>query len=330
MGNFNARIGYWFTSNRGKLSAMNKLVPSTRAERAVRRAFKLIVAARGQNLPLANLAASVAMSPQHLQRVFKGLAGVSPKELQDELRKMALKSELQAGGRITDAIYNSGYGSSSRVYERARQKLGMSPAQYGRGGRGQVIAYASAPTPIGMVLVAATDQGICSIQIGDNAAALRKNLAAEFPQAEIVAMPRERAADFDKWMDALRLHLSESQPLLDLPLQLRGTAFQLRVWKYLQKIPYGARCSYREVADAIGVPGGARAVAGACAKNRLALAIPCHRVVRGTGDISGYRWGPERKRALLARENTLTQRISMRLQAPERQRKLRPMPSAHI
>lgn len=199
---------------------------------------------------------------------------------------------------MSPAIYAAGFGSSSRVYERANAALGMSPATYGRGGRGATIRYTVVPTPLGLLLVAATDRGICRISLGDTTAALERDLRTEYSAATITSS----AGPLSGWVQTIVRHLEGREPHLDLPLDIRATAFQQRVWSALRKIPYGSTRSYRDVAKAIHQPGATRAVARACATNPVAIAIPCHRVLCEDGATGGYRWGAERKRLLLERE----------------------------
>jgi AraC family transcriptional regulator of adaptative response/methylated-DNA-[protein]-cysteine methyltransferase len=252
---------------------------------------------------LAELAARAGLSRFHLQRTFKRVAGVTPKEYLEACRMRRLKRGLRDARDVTEAVYDAGFGSSSRVYERADTRLGMTPMQYRRGGQGVAITYASAATPVGLVMIGATDRGICFVQFGDSEEGLAGALRKEYPAAQIAPIPSPRP-EFDRWIEALARHLAGNQPRLDLPLDIRATAFQMRVWNYLQTIPYGEVQSYAEVAEAIGKPTAARAVAQACAANTIALAIPCHRVIRGTGELGGYRWGLERKRALIDLERS--------------------------
>ena len=196
------------------------------------------------------------------------------------------------------ALYEAGYGSSSRLYERAPGQLGMTPATYRRGGQGLHIAYTIAESPFGRILVAGTERGVCAVRLGDDDAALEAELGAEFPAAEV----RRDDAALGEWAGAILAHVAGEQPHLDLPLDVRATAFQWRVWEALRAIPYGATRSYSEVARSIGQPTAARAVAQACASNPVALVVPCHRVVREGGELGGYRWGVERKSVLLKRE----------------------------
>jgi AraC family transcriptional regulator of adaptative response/methylated-DNA-[protein]-cysteine methyltransferase len=242
------------------------------------------------------LAARAGMSPFHLQRRFKAVVGVSPKEYADACRLRAFKQGLRREKSVTSAVYDAGFNSSSRVYERAGAQLGMTPRQYRLGGGAQRISYAEAQTPLGPLMIAATDRGICFLQFGED---LQDALAREFPRAELAPMEPQARKLFDHWMKALNGYLAGALPVPDLPLDIRGTAFQQKVWKYLQTIPPGAPQSYTEVAKRIGRPRAVRAVAGACAANRIALVIPCHRVIRGDGGLAGYRWNTERKRFLL-------------------------------
>jgi AraC family transcriptional regulator of adaptative response/methylated-DNA-[protein]-cysteine methyltransferase len=219
-----------------------------------------------------------------------------------------LKKELRSDAPVADAIYQAGFGSGSRVYEKADTQLGMTPSEYRSGGRGLTISHAGADTPLGRLMIGATDRGICFLQFGETDAELAKELARQFPAATTQPMPSTHKKQFDSWMTALNRHLRGREPQLDLPLDVRGTAFQLIVWRYLQKVPYGEVRSYSEVAEAIGRPSAARAVARACASNSIALLIPCHRVVRGTGELGGYRWGMQRKRVLLDTERAARSR----------------------
>jgi AraC family transcriptional regulator of adaptative response/methylated-DNA-[protein]-cysteine methyltransferase len=265
----------------------------------IRKACDLIVRHAERPLTLKALADAVGMSAFHFQRRFKASVGLSPKEFHEAERVRALKSGLKSARSVTDAIYDAGFGSSSRVYERVDTRLGMTPAQYRDGGRGVAISHATSATPLGLLMIGATDRGICFIQFGDSEHALLRHLADEYPNATLAPMPKVQAATFAVWMRALEKYLEGSATSLDLPLDVRGTAFQMRVWRYLQTIPRGHVESYAEVARGIGRPTAARAVARACASNPVALAIPCHRVIRGNGELGGYRWGIERKRTLL-------------------------------
>jgi AraC family transcriptional regulator of adaptative response/methylated-DNA-[protein]-cysteine methyltransferase len=247
---------------------------------------------------LQRLGREVGMSPHHLQRTFKRAFGLSPKEYQEALRHQRLKTGLRSAGSVTAAIHDAGYGSGSRVYEKSDARLGMPPGAYRRGGRGMVIRYGTAASPLGRVLVGATERGVCAVALGDDDAPLEAALRAEYPLARI-----ERGTDgLEEWLAAIAGYLAGSGDLRSLPVDVRGTAFQQRVWDALTQIPPGETRSYAQVAAAIGQPSAARAVARACATNKVALAIPCHRVVREGGGLGGYRWGVDRKYALLAQE----------------------------
>jgi len=259
-------------------------------------------------LSLSQLAGRIGLSPFHFQRSFKAIVGVTPKQFQEACRMDALKSNLRAQPSVTHAIYEAGYGSSSRVYERADTRLGMTPAEYRKGGEGLAISYVAAGSPLGRMMLAATDRGLCFLQFADSDKKLLNMLQTEYPNATLAPMPQPFSEQFQAWMEALDRHLRGAQPRLDLPLDLRATAFQLKVWDYLQSIPYGSVQSYAEVAAAIGRPAAARAVARACATNQVALVIPCHRVIRGTGALGGYRWGLARKRTLLDKERSAATR----------------------
>ena len=253
-------------------------------------------------LTLDDLATKAAMSRFHFARSFKSVVGVTPKQYVAETRMLRLKGGLQAAKPIDAAVYDAGYGSASQVYEQASTRLGMTPAQYRAAGAGVSISYATLETPVGRMMIGATDRGICFVQFGENDADLLDALRREYGGAEIVPMRRPYHPEFQRWVDALAGHLGGQQPHLDLPLDIRATAFQMRVWRYLQSIPYGSLASYGEVAAAIGAPRAARAVAQACASNVVALVVPCHRVIRGSGEMGGYRWGLGRKRALIEAE----------------------------
>jgi len=238
------------------------------------------------------------VSPFHLQRTFKRLLGVSPREYQDALRVTHFKSRLRAGDTVSRATYEAGFGSSSRVYERSDRALGMTPAAYRRGGAGMRITYTIVASAFGELLVATTERGVCAVALGDSDDALANALHTDFPNAEI-----ERADDAHReWVEEIVSHIGGGNVGLVTPLDLRGTEFQHQVWALLRKIPPGRTRSYAEIAAALGNPRATRAVARACASNRLAVVIPCHRVVRTDGTLGGYRWGVQRKERLLARE----------------------------
>jgi AraC family transcriptional regulator of adaptative response/methylated-DNA-[protein]-cysteine methyltransferase len=247
---------------------------------------------------LASLGRRAGLSSHQVLRAFRRVLGVSPREYRDARRLGRLKTSLKEHRHVSPAIYDAGYSSSSRVYERAATALGMTPATYGRGGKGAAIRYAVVPSPLGKLLVAATDRGVCRISLGDAAAPLERDLRREYPAADI----RADAGPLTGWVNMILRHLEGREPHLDLPLDIRATGFQQRVWQELQRIPYGETRSYGEVARRIGRPTATRAVARACATNPTALVIPCHRVVREDGNVGGYRWGPDRKKTLLERE----------------------------
>jgi AraC family transcriptional regulator of adaptative response/methylated-DNA-[protein]-cysteine methyltransferase len=254
------------------------------------------------SLTLDELASQAAMSRFHFARSFKAVVGVTPKQYLAETRMKRLKAGLQAAKPIDAAVYDAGYGSASRVYEQASTRLGMTPAQYRAAGAGHSISYATLETPVGLMMIGATDRGVCFVQFGESAEELLDALRREYAKAGIEPMRTPYHPEFRRWVDALSEHLAGQQPHLEMPLDIRATAFQMRVWRYLQSIPYGSVASYGEVAAEIGAPRAARAVARACASNVVALVIPCHRVIRGSGELGGYRWGLARKRVLIDRE----------------------------
>ncbi len=249
-------------------------------------------------LPLAALGVAVGASPYHLQRLFKRVMGLSPRQYAAACRLDTLKARLREGEAVTNALYDVGYGSSRGLYEQALGQLGMTPATYRRRGGGMHIGYNVTESPLGRLLVAATERGICAVYLGDEDSALLASLRQEYPAAEIAPA----TTGLEPWVAALLRHLQGHPLASDLPLDVQATAFQGRVWEALRTIPYGSTRSYSEVAGALGQPTAARAVAGACAHNPVSLIIPCHRVVAAGGGLGGYRWGVERKRALLEQE----------------------------
>ncbi len=265
----------------------------------VRRACELIEERVGEPVTLAALAEELGASPWHLQRVFKKATGVSPRDYADARRAARFRSGLRHGDSIAGATYEAGYGSSSRVYEGARWQLGMTPASYAKGGRGAEIVYDIVDSPLGRLLVAATEKGICFISLDADDETLVANLKREFPAANALTRDSETIGPA---LELLVAYLDGETPHLDLPLDVQATAFQRRVWQELIAIPPGETRSYSEVARAIGNPAARRAVGRACATNPVALIVPCHRVVRGDGAVGNYRWGVQRKEALLARE----------------------------
>ncbi|OAJ60593.1 AraC family transcriptional regulator [Paraburkholderia ginsengiterrae] len=264
----------------------------------VNRACAALDADPQQRLTLAQLSDAVHVSPFHLQRLFKRVVGVSPRQYQAAQRGAALRDALQRGSDVTRATLDAGFGSPSRMYDSASAELGMAPSAYRRKGAGLTVRYASAPTSLGFVLVAATDKGICKIGFGDDAAMLADDLRGEFANADLLE-DVERLAPFIAQIDA---YLRGTRQDFDLPLDIAATAFRQRVWDALRRIPYGETRSYSQIAEAVGSPRAVRAVASACATNPVALAIPCHRVVQKGGALAGYRWGLPRKAALLDNE----------------------------
>jgi len=264
---------------------------------AIRKACALIDEAETPP-PLKDLAEAAGLSPFHFHRLFRAVVGVTPKAYAAAKRLAKVQDELAAGAPVADALYGAGYGSSSRLYEQARANLGMTPAAFRKGGAGAEIRWSTAATPLGRLIVAATPEGICMIEFGDDEAELEARLTERFPKARAVRADAELAA----YVTAVARFVELPARGLNLPLDIQGTAFQRRVWQVLQEIPAGETASYGEVARRLGQPKAVRAVARACATNGIALAIPCHRVIGSDGGLAGYRWGLERKRALLARE----------------------------
>jgi AraC family transcriptional regulator of adaptative response/methylated-DNA-[protein]-cysteine methyltransferase len=247
---------------------------------------------------LEGLGRELNVSPHHLQRTFKNITGITPRQYAAAHRLKQFKLRIKDGEDVTSAMYTAGYGSSSRLYERAAEQLGMTPAIYRRKGEGMNIDYAIADSRLGRLLIAATTRGVCAVSFGTRDEELVAALIAEYPAASIRLDERH----LGNWVEALLRHLDGAQPGLALPLDLQATAFQQRVWEELRRIPYGMTRSYKEVAEAIGQPTATRAVARACATNPVALVTPCHRVIRESGEPGGYRWGLERKAKLLERE----------------------------
>ena len=265
----------------------------------VRAACAHIDARDGQGITLASLAETLDLSPWHLQRLFKRAMGVSPRDYAEARRARRFRDELKDGESIAGATYGAGYGSSSRVYEDSQRRLGMTPASYAKGGKGARIAYATVDSPLGRLLVGATAKGICFVSLGDTDAPLIAALEAEFPEAEVMVRDDDAIAPA---LDDLLAHLEGKTPHVSLPLDVRATAFQRRVWQELMAIPPSETRSYSEIAAALGLPKGQRAVGRACATNPVAIVVPCHRALREDGHLGGYRWGLERKEALLLRE----------------------------
>ncbi|MGD9627685.1 MAG: bifunctional DNA-binding transcriptional regulator/O6-methylguanine-DNA methyltransferase Ada [Pyrinomonadaceae bacterium] len=244
------------------------------------------------------LAAETGLSPSHLQRSFKEIIGVSPKKYAEARRMEKFKSELRSGSDVTTALYDAGFGSSSRLYEKAGESLGMTPSAYKKGGRGMKISFTITDCELGRILVARTIKGLCNVAFADDDESLELNLKKEYPNAEII----KDATVLKGFVDEILTHLSGEKKRLDLPLDIQATAFQMRVWDLLRKIPYGETVTYSQIAEQLGDRNKVRAVAQACASNRVAVVIPCHRVIGKNGDLSGYRWGVERKEKLLTAE----------------------------
>jgi AraC family transcriptional regulator, regulatory protein of adaptative response / methylated-DNA-[protein]-cysteine methyltransferase len=265
----------------------------------VQRICRYLTESRDEIPTLAELAQEFHLSPYHLQRTFKRIVGVTPRQYAEAQRLERFKAGLRQGDSVTDALYEAGYPSNSSAYTQAARQFGMSPTAYKRGGATD-ITYALTESPLGWLLVAGTTKGLCAVRLGDSPAALEAELASEFPAAGVTRDDMGLGAP----VTALMSYLHGAQPHLDLPLDIRATAFQQQVWRALQAIPVGSTRSYGEVAAAIGRPTAARAVARACASNPVALVIPCHRVIREDGNLGGYRWGLERKERLLAQETS--------------------------
>jgi AraC family transcriptional regulator of adaptative response/methylated-DNA-[protein]-cysteine methyltransferase len=247
---------------------------------------------------LAAVAAQAGPSLGRLRRIFRRLAGITPAAYASQARLRRFKHRLRKENNVTTAMYEAGYGSSSRLYEHSDRHLGMTPATYGHGGRGMEIRYTIASSPVGRILVAGTDRGLSAVYLGSGEEELTTTLRREYPEARISRNP----AHVSKWVRQIVRHLAGRQPLLDLPLDIQGTAFQRRVWEALRQIPYGQTRSYTEVARQLGRPQARRAVARACATNPVSLVIPCHRVIRGDGGLGGYGGGISRKKVLLETE----------------------------
>ncbi len=259
------------------------------------KAVRFIDAHDTRNPTLRILGAHVGLSPQHFQKLFTATLGVSPQQYATALRVNRFKQQVQAGESLTDATLDAGFGSSSRLYERAAEHLGMTPGRYKKQGAGLTIRYHYGETALGVLLLAATEQGLCSVQLGDTVAPLLADLEREFAQATRI----RDGQTLGPWLEAFRAYLDGTERLPEFPLDVQATAFQARVWQALRNIPRGQTLSYSELAQAIGEPNATRAVASACARNPVALTIPCHRIVPRTGGFGGYRWDPKRKKRLL-------------------------------
>ncbi len=264
----------------------------------VRKACAYLDERRGERVTLDELSRALGLSPFYLQRQFKRALGISPKDYQREQRLEEAKRLLANGSGVTDAVFGAGYGSVSRFYEKAASRLGMAASAYRAKGKGQSIAYCCFPTPLGTVLVAATSRGVCSIKLGADPAKLRRLLGEEFSRAELVEEPSALKAFSEK----ILAFLAGDQSLAKVPLDVRGTVFQRKVWDELRRIPAGETRTYRQIARAIGAPAAVRAVGSACGANPVALLVPCHRAIRTDGGLGGYAWGLARKKRLLELE----------------------------
>jgi AraC family transcriptional regulator of adaptative response/methylated-DNA-[protein]-cysteine methyltransferase len=254
---------------------------------------------------LKTLTAQTGVSTHHLHRTFKEVMGITPRQYAESRRLKRFKANVKSGSSITHAMYEAGYGSSRALYERSSAQLGMTPATYGRGGKGMQIVYTIADCALGRLLVAATSRGVCSVALGDSDSALTTALFAEYPEASIDSKDMRISPSLNLWLSEILKHLNGKSPRIDLPLDIQATAFQWRVWEELRRIPLGATRSYQEIAGAIGNPKAVRAVARACASNHAALVIPCHRVIREDKSLGGFRWGLERKKKLLKQEGAV-------------------------
>jgi len=265
----------------------------------VQKTAELLAQSNEESLRLGAVARQLGTSTSRLRRAFAQVTGLSPRELAEALRLNRFKKLLRQGSKITDALYETGYGSSSRVYERSNAQLGMTPATYQKGGKGMKLGYTIANAKLGKVLVAATDRGVSAVYLGDSEAKLLGELREEYPKAEIAAARN----GLEKWVKEIVSRTEGNPPRQELPLDLLATAFQRRVWQQLQRIPLGKTRTYAQVARALGRPSASRAVARACATNPVSVVVPCHRVIRGDGTLAGYRWGIERKQQLLKTEH---------------------------
>lgn len=264
----------------------------------VERAARELGREEEENFRVDTLAKKLGVTASGLRRAFQQVTGLAPRDLADALRLKRFKNLLRAGKNITDALYETGYGSSSRVYERSDAQLGMTPAAYQKGGKGMKLEYTIAKSPMGKVLVAATEKGVSAVYLGEAEQKLIGELRAEYPQAEIA--PAKETCQ--RWVEEIVRQIEGKPASVELPLDVQGTAFQRRVWQELQRIPLGKTRTYTLVAQALGQPKAVRAVARACATNPVSIVVPCHRVIRGDGSLAGYRWGLSRKKQLLDAE----------------------------
>jgi len=285
---------------RACLRCRPQLSAGSEAEERVERARCYLDEHTDEPITLRRLAAQVGLSPFHLQRAFTRVVGLSPKAYQGAKRMERFTASLKRGETVTNATYEAGFGSSSRLYARVNEDLGMTPSAFRSGGRGVTLRYITVPTAVGRMLVAVTERGIAAVSLGDTEAALVTSLHNDYPKAVL----RRDTKGLEKHVYGLLKCLNGSEVGNHLPLDVKATAFQRRVWQALQQIPRGQTRSYQEIARAIRQPTAARAVARACASNPVAVAIPCHRIVRRDGHLAGYRWGLQRKKRLLVLERT--------------------------
>lgn len=278
--------------------------PSSAQVAMIRDACAYIEAREDERITLDDLARQVRLSPWHFQRLFKKIMGLSPRDYAAARRSKRFRDELKNGESVAGATYGAGYGSSSRVYESAQRQLGMTPASYAKGGAGARIAFSIVPSIHGQLMVAATQKGVCFVCLGDSAGDLKEQLHQEFPKAAEIFRDD---ATIGPAVESVANYLAGAVPQIDLPLDVQATAFQRRVWQELLAIPLGETRSYSEVADAMGLSKSHRAVANACARNPVALLVPCHRVIREDGTLGGYRWGTDKKTALLTQEAVMTE-----------------------
>ncbi len=277
-----------------------KLATTDPQTETVQRACRFIETHYDEPARLGLLSEHLGISRFHLQRTFKSIMGITPRQYAEACRTNRFKSNIRSGQSVSAAMYEAGYGSSSRLYERAQAELGMTPATYGRAGESTNISYTTARSSLGHLLVAATEKGVCAVRIGDDVTTLEGDLRREFSAADVRRDDKQLASVVEQIVK----HLEGKQTNIDLPLDIRATAFQRLVWEALRAIPYGSTRSYSEVAQQIGQPTAVRAVARACATNPVAVVIPCHRVIREDKSLGGYRWGIERKKQLLAQERS--------------------------
>ena len=280
-------------------------IHSSRQKEVVERVCRYIEANLGKKLTLSSMSSHVGISPYYLQRIFKRIMGMSPREYVEAHRLAKMKMRLKKGEPVIKALYSAGFSSRSRLSDRVPAQFGMSPGTYRRGGQGMRITYTTVSCPLGRMLIATTDLGICAVCFGDSDAEVESSLSAEYPAAKI----QRNDTIFKEQITAFTRYFTGHQLDLNLPLDVQATAFQWRVWKKIQSIPHGSTSFYGKIAHALGLPHAARAVARACATNPVPLIIPCHRVVRQDGKMGGYRWGVKRKQALLSQEQAVHQRV---------------------